>query len=149
MSSFSKQRELAERFPPERLSMTSLIVLGGLRMNAAERQLDWRTILESRWFGGYLLGYPHYLDEIDQQLGGAVRKLLFDNAYADGEKMFRHAMGHYLQEDEQTTHGHGTGIPDGTRYFSALENDADAEDTTLGLATMLDIKIIDTQQRIA
>jgi hypothetical protein len=116
-----------------------------IRQASVDREAAWG----SRFVSGYLLGYPDYLDNIDERFGAAVRQLLFDSVFGpeQGKELFRASMGHFLLQDPQTNRGWGAGAPDGERYFRALETKRDAEGTSDSLIAMFQIGSVDVGQQ--
>ena len=104
---------------------------------------------KSRFIGGYLVGYTDYLDGIDERFGAGIRAMLFKNAYPGSDtEMFRKTAGYLLIDDEQTKRGFGAGVPDGRRYFSALESKTNATGATDSLSAMFDIGSVDIGQQL-
>ena len=114
-----------------------------IRKSAAERDLAWG----SRFVAGYLLGFPEYLDQIDQQFAGRIRKMIFDAVLGaeDGERFFQAALAHFMREDIQTKRGWGAGAADGQRYFQALENKQEATGCFDSLAIFIEMSDLKQQ----
>ena len=146
---FSRKKNSGERFPVERLRHLTLALAASVEGCARKHQLDSQAVWGSKFIGGYLLGYPTYLDDVDERLAGLVRQMLFDGMFgADyGREAFKKAMEHLLLEDQQTKRGWGAAAPDGERYFRALEEKRDAADSMTSLNAMFEIQSIDISQQ--
>jgi hypothetical protein len=149
MGWFKRTRSLADRFPSDRLSFLPIGIGAAVGSLAKTNEADIRTFTHSRFVAGYLLGYPDHLDSIDEQFGGAIRKILFDSFYgsADGAEMFRKAMGHFLLHDDQTRKGWGAGVPDGKRYFDALDRQINAKGSYDSL-NVFGLGLVDVSQQV-
>ena len=150
MGFFSRKKTFAERFPVERLSFLTGAVGVAIELCAREHGFDSKAVWGSKFIGGYLLGYTTYLDDIDERLGGAVRQMLFDGMFGPelGREAFKKATGHFLLEDQQTKRGWGAAVPDGKRYFVALEEKRDSTDSTESLKAMFAIGTVDISQQL-
>jgi hypothetical protein len=149
MSWFKRAKRIEDRFPPERLGSLPTLVALRFAKECSDRGLDRSAGLRSRFFGGYLLGFPDYVDQIDERFGGAIRKAIFDATFGreDGGSSFRKALANLSDGDEQTRRGRGAGMTDGRAFFQAVENAEDV-DEPIGLKAMFDIGQVDLSQQL-
>ena len=135
MGWFTKKRTIEERFPMSRLQALPMALGGTLAGHVLPRGGNLDQAFKSKFFGGYLLGFPHFLDEIDENIGTAVRKVIFEAILGpvDGPALCAAAMGGQRSKDGQTIRGFMSGIADGNRYFEALDKGKEATSATHSL----------------
>jgi hypothetical protein len=125
-----------------------------MRFNNVEADrvhVDRQLAMTSKFACGYLLGYPHHVDQIDQAYGGKIRQLIFDELFGDenGRGLFVRSMGLFLAHDDLVRLGWGCGAADGQRYFTALDQkkDATGADSSLKMFSQSDMINFEPQVR--
>ncbi len=114
---------------------------------AKESGIGFDTLVTSRFFVGYLMGYPECADH-----GGAgddLRRRLFGHFYGDGaDQLIDISRRHLDSRDVQTARGAGFGVRDGLAYFSERSEGSDGRTATTALRTAFDLGEIDPAARI-
>jgi hypothetical protein len=148
MSFFRRSRSPQDRFPPQRLSALPMLIGASVKMHIKGSGADDANIWNTKFLAGYVLGFPDYLDNIDERFGGQIRQMLFDAIHGPetGKELFSRSLALLLQEDQQVKKGWGTGAADGERYFRALDNGSDAHDATMSLKSMFEVGAVDMRQ---
>lgn len=134
----------------ERLTWVCVALLLRVRSEGKKHGYDHKKVVRSRWFNGYLLGFPQPVDERDETLGAFARKFLFWNTHGDDTDIYvRKSMSYFDVDDEQTRRGFGAGVPDGQRCWQAVADRKDlTEETFLSLASFMSMKMIDVNVSI-
>lgn len=114
---------ISDRFPITEWEGVALLVNAGIIGAEKVLRLEAGRLHRTRFIGGYLTGYSHYVDNFDEVYGAAVRKLLFIITYGrdDASLVVRRVSELAEHGDEQVKRGWGFGAPDGQRYFQAVE----------------------------
>lgn len=151
MPFWKRSRTFEERFPPDRLAAMPLAVFGAADIASTEFGHSRGAVFNTKFFLGYLAGFPDYLDEMDQRLGGMIRKILFDQWWGSdvGQLRFARALVLISDGDQQAARGFGFGVPDGSRFFEALEKQQSAEGALTGVRTALQLGSIDFSQTVS
>lgn len=126
----------------------NLAVCLGAEQHARDAGLDPALFMRTKFIGGYLIGYPGYVDSINKNAGAAIRKMLFIPWFgeAEGRRLHDSALGLIVQADQQVRLGADVGERDGTNFFRALEERRDATDSTATLKNALDLGLVDISQ---
>jgi hypothetical protein len=151
MAFWKRPRSLQDRFPADRLAALPLAVYGAAEVAATKHGCPRGSIANTKFWLGYLAGFPEYLDDVDQHFGGVIRKLIFDQIWgeAEGQLRFARALVLVSDGDEQARRGFGFGVPDGSRFFEAIEQGRSAEGALMGVATALELDMVDFNQTIS
>lgn len=143
-------RKPAERFPIERLRFLPGVLCASIMTEAERSGIARDRAITSKFACGYMMGYPHYVDEIDQTYGANIRQLIFDSVFGSdvGPELFMRTIGLFLAHDEHLRRGWGCGAADGQRYFRALEERKDATGSADSLRMFSQSEIIDFDPQV-
>jgi hypothetical protein len=142
-------RSISKRFPIERWQTLPMMVVGGVGIGANQFGITPEALVATRFFGGYLMGYPTYVSEVDETLGAAVRKLLFTMFFGDQSLQVVRRINELRSiNDLQCQLGWGAAVPDGNRYFRAVEDGRDAVDGLDSFLTFCEERLFDVQETI-
>jgi hypothetical protein len=149
MGLFGKPKKPVDRFPVERLSFLPIGLTATIIDMAGEHGFERENFMTCRFVTGYLMGYPEYVDDIDENMGSIIRQLLFDGIFGGdaGKELFQRCTGYTLLDDQQTRRGWGAGVVDGRSYFQALEQRQDATNSNNSIKLMFDTGWIDPAQQ--
>jgi hypothetical protein len=144
------RRKAADRFPVERLQFLPGGICASIMSEADRIGFDKDRAITSKFACGYMLGYPHYVDQIDHAYGGKIRQLIFDKLFGhdDGRDLFVQSMGFFLAHDDQVRLGWGCGAADGERYFTALDQKRDANGSADSLKMFSQSDMIDFEPQV-
>ena len=126
----------------QRIAALPTLITTSAKILCNNNDLAFDQTIETDIFFGYLTGYPHCFDSLSTELGGVVRKVLFDGCYGqNGEEFARRAFRLINRADADANTGFGFGVPDGERFLQALTQSRQANDCTDSLKAMFAIKI--------
>lgn len=110
-------------YPLERLAALSTVLRLGVPGEAQRHGVSAEAFIVSRFYAGYLLGYPRYADHISPQIGAGIRTMLFRSVHGPeiGDRFHWRTVRFLEAYDGQTLMGVEAGEEDGTSYFEALE----------------------------
>lgn len=72
----------------QRITVLPLVIIGKVVELCKEHNISVDEFTGGDLFLGYLAGFPYAFDNLSEQLGGAVRKILFDSFFAQDGKEF-------------------------------------------------------------
>ncbi len=131
-------------FAPDRPDQVGLAVAQMLERVcdkiAGEFGLTPSQITASRFFMGYLLGYPASVDKASRRRGDDIRLHMFRYFYGDdAAEVMAMSQRRLAMEDPQVARGAGFGARDGLRYFHDKRDGEDSKTCTTALRSAFDL----------
>lgn len=89
---------------------------------ARRYEIEMTDLVLTRFYAGYLVGFPNYVAMHDRQLATGIRRGLLKISYGEAEAaLVPHIERHMLFGDPQFNAGLKAGTEDGERFFQAVE----------------------------
>jgi hypothetical protein len=130
---------------PDEVGMAAAVMIERVASKlAAERGLGLPNVTASRFFMGYLLGYPACVDQASRRRGDDIRTALFRHFYGgDATEILAIARRKLDSDEPQTLRGAGFGQRDGLQYFHDKSAGQESKTCTAGLRSAFDLGEID------
>lgn len=121
---------------------------------------EFEQLVTSRFYAGYLIGFPNYIALHDGKLAGSIRQSLIAATYEDARltgslllpkgEALRAIQVHSESGDPQFNMGLQAGSEDGQRFFRAVEADPNPYDESTSTSLMLAMSdgLIDFDERL-
>lgn len=150
MGFFTRRKDPADQFDSDRLKVIPLMLGAAAQAHATEHNLQRSLIATSKFYCGYLAGFPTMLDDLDQEFGASIRRFLFLSTFGspEGEEIFQRTLGHIMLKDQQVRRGADAGEMDGKIYLNAVKAGKDAQESLGALRTAFKLGLITVSEQV-